>query len=134
MNDADTPNTAAEVAAAPALEAPATSARTLPNAANSLLAVGAHVGGLFTSVLAPLIIFLIARDDAKLAYTTPHAREALNYQITMLIAGIVLTVSLVGLILIPALLLYDTTCVIIASIQAINGDPWRYPLTLRLIK
>ena len=28
----------------------------------------------------------------------------------------------------------DTACVIIGSIKAINGDPWRYPLTLKLIK
>lgn len=124
MNDDATPNTAA-------LEAPA---RTLPDTANSLLAVGAHVGGLFTCVLAPLIIFLIARDDAKLGFTVEHAREALNFQITMLIAAIVLTVSIVGIALLPALALYDTACVIIASIKTINGDPWRYPLTLRLIK
>ena len=133
MTEPEAPNTATPAAetAAPALEAPA---RTLPDAANSLLAVGAHVGGLFTCVLAPLIIFLIARSDAKLAYTTPHAREALNFQLTMLIVGIVLAVSLVGIALIPALLLYDTACVIIASIKAINGEHWRYPLTLRLIK
>ena len=59
MND-DATNTAA-------LEAPA---RTLPDTPNSLLAVGAHVGGLFTCVLVPIIIFLIARSDAKLAYAT----------------------------------------------------------------
>ena len=129
MTDDATPNTAET--AAPALEAPA---RTLPDTTNSLLAVGAHVGGLFTCVLAPLIIFLIARDDSKLAFTVEHAREALNFQITMLIAAIVLTVSLVGIALLPALALYDTACVIIASIKTINGDPWRYPLTLRLIK
>ena len=132
MTDDATPNTAAT--AAPALEAPQATARTLPDAANSLLAVGAHVGGLFTCVLAPLIIFLIARDDSKLAFTVGHGREALNFQITMLIAAIVLTVSLIGIALLPALALYDTVCVIIASIKTINGDPWRYPLTLRLIK
>ena len=137
MTDEATPNTAtpaAEAAAAPALEAPQAAARTLPDTANSLLAVGAHTGGLFTCVLAPLIIFLIARDDAKLNYAVPHAREALNFQITMLIAAIVLVVSVIGIALIPALALYDTACVIIGSIKAINGDPWRYPLTLRLIK
>ena len=132
MTDDTTPNTTAT--AAPALEAPQATARTLPDAANSLLAVGAHVGGLFTCVLAPLIIFLIARDDSKLAFTVGHGREALNFQITMLIAAIVLTVSLIGIALLPALALYDTACVIIASIKTINGDPWRYPLTLRLIK
>ena len=126
MTDDATPNTAA-----PALEAPA---RTLPDTTNSLLAVGAHVGGLFTCVLAPLIIFLIARDDSKLAFTVEHSREALNFQITMLIGYIVLFFSIVGIFLIPALVLYDIACVIIASIKTINGDPWRYPLTLRLIK
>ncbi|MBQ6656350.1 MAG: DUF4870 domain-containing protein [Ottowia sp.] len=132
MTDDATPNTAET--AAPALEAPQATARTLPDTANSLLAVGAHVGGLFTCVLVPLIIFLIARDDSKLAFTVGHGREALNFQITMLIAAIVLTVSLVGIALLPALALYDTACIIIASIKTINGDPWRYPLTLRLIK
>lgn len=132
-DDATNNAAAAETAAAtPALEAPAP--RTLPDTANSLLAVGAHVGGLFTCVLAPLIIFLIARDDSKLAFTVGHGREALNFQITMLIAAIVLFFSIVGIALLPALALYDTACVIIASIKTINGDPWRYPLTLRLIK
>lgn len=131
MTDDATPNTAAAPEAAPALEAPA---RTLPDAANSLLAVGAHMGGLFTCVLAPLIIFLIARSDANLSYATPHAREALNFQITMFIAGVVLGISFIGWVLIPALVLYDIACVIIASIKAVNGEHWRYPLTLRLIK
>ena len=116
-----------------ALEAP--TPPTLPDSNNSLLAVFSHVGGLFTSALAPLVLFLIARSDPKLAFATHHAREALNFQITLFIAFIVLLViPIIGWVLLPALFFYDAIFVIIAAIKTVNGEHWRYPLILHLIK
>ena len=46
----------------------------------------------------------------------------------------VLSFIIIGIFLAGVLFLFGITCVIIASIKTINGDPWHYPLTLQLIK
>ena len=66
-----------------------------------------------------------------------QAKEALNFQITVLLAGIVscmLIFILVGFLLLWALGILNLIFVIIAAIQVSDGKPYRYPFNLRLIK
>lgn len=95
------------------------------------------VGG----VLGPLIIWLIKRDS--LPFAGDQAKEALNFNITVLIAaaGLVLfsiiTVGIGLLLTVPlgfALFFYWLVFTIIAAVNANNGVRYRYPLTLRLIQ
>jgi uncharacterized Tic20 family protein len=66
-----------------------------------------------------------------------HAKEALNFQLTVLICYIVswiLIFVLVGLLLIFLVLIADLILVILATIKASEGKMYRYPVNFRLIK
>ena len=100
------------------------------------LAILVHIGGLFFSWLAPLIIYLIKKGEND-EYTTAHAREALNFQITVLIAYVgcfILTFVLIGILLFWVVMLGNLILSIMAAIKASNGEHYQYPLTLRLVK
>ena len=74
------------------------------------LAIVAHIGGLLTSWLAPLVIYLIKKSDPAFPFATEQAKEALNFQITMFIGymiGFVLSLILIGVFLIFAVMLVN---------------------------
>ncbi len=92
-------------------------------------------------VLGPLIIWLVKRDT--LPFAADQAKEALNFNITILIAaaGLILftiiTIGIGALIAVPlgfALFFYWLIFTIIAAVNANNGVRYRYPLTLRLVQ
>ena len=92
-------------------------------------------------VLGPLIIWLIKRDT--LPFAGDQAKEALNFNITVLLAALglwiitIITLGLGLLLTIPlglALFVYWIVFTIIAAVNANNGIRYRYPFTLRLIK
>ena len=91
-------------------------------------------------VLGPLIVWLIKRDT--LPFAGEQAKEALNFNITVIIAAIglwILTVITLGiglLLTIPlglALFVGWLVLTIVAAVKANNGEHYRYPLTLRLV-
>jgi uncharacterized Tic20 family protein len=85
--------------------------------------------------LGPLIIWLIKKDQSK--FVDYHGKEALNFQITVLIAGLIcipLIFVIIGIFLLIALGVFSLIMCIIAGINANGGSYYRYPLTLRLIK
>ncbi len=94
-----------------------------------------HLGG-------PLIVWLLKRADSP--EIDEHGKESLNFQISMFIytaaLGVIcfiLMFVLIGFLLIPLFaILYvaDIVLVIIASMKASEGQLYRYPLTIRLIK
>lgn len=101
------------------------------------MAILAHIGGLFTSWLAPLIIFLVNKSDPTEAFATDSAREALNFQITVFIAYVVsffLSFILIGLFMFWIVMLANLILSIVAAVKTSNGSAYRYPLTLRFIK
>lgn len=68
---------------------------------------------------------------------TDQAKEALNFQITITIAMlicIVLTIVIIGGILAPIVGILNLVFCIIAAVKANNGEAYRYPFALRLIK
>lgn len=84
--------------------------------------------------IAPLVIWLMKRDEDP--FVGYHAREALNFQISLIIyviGSIVLMFVLIGLILLPVVLVFALVVMIIAGIKAANGEFYRYPLTLRFV-
>ncbi len=84
--------------------------------------------------IGPLVIWLMKRDeDAFVGY---HAREALNFQITMIIyviGSIVLMFALIGFVLLPVVMVFALVVMIIAGIKAANGEFYRYPLIFRFV-
>lgn len=105
-----------------------------------LLAVLCHVSLLLGfGLIVPLVIFLIIKDQSQVV--ADHAREALNFHITVVLAGIacvVLALTIVGLVIaIPAGVVIGIGSIvlsILATIEAAQDRPYRYPLTLRLIR
>jgi uncharacterized protein len=115
---------------------------TAPSALERNWAVAAHVSGFVAAfffgvgaVLAPLIIWLVKKDE--LPFVADQAREALNFQITVLLIGLVcwlLVFVLIGIPLLAVLFLFDLIFCILAAIKASEGVAYRYPFTLRLIR
>lgn len=112
------------------------SATTGINQQEKTLAVLVHIGGLFFSWLAPLVIYLVKKgSDEEL--TIHHAREALNFQLTLLIAYVVcfiLSFILIGLFLLWIVMLANLILSIMAAVKASNGIEYRYPMTIRFVK
>ena len=98
-------------------------------------AVAAHLVPLLgVSFVGPLIIWLIKRDDDP--FVEVHAREALNFQISVLIYAIIsgfLVLLVIGILLLGALAIFILVASVWAAIKAANGEDFRYPLTIRLI-
>jgi uncharacterized Tic20 family protein len=86
-------------------------------------------------IVGPVIVWLLKRDG--LPFVDDQGREAVNFQITMFIAGIVcmvLMMVLIGFALFVALVLFDIAFTIVAAVKASEGVAYRYPVNLRLIK
>lgn len=116
-----------------------------------LWATLAHVFALVTffllglSLLGPLVVYVIYANRSQ--FVRGHAVEALNFNIAMLIAwialivvGIILTISIIGIVflvfLIPlgiGLWIYWLVITIVAAIQANQGRPFRYPMSIRFV-
>ncbi|OHE80072.1 MAG: orotate phosphoribosyltransferase [Lysobacterales bacterium GWF1_69_6] len=87
------------------------------------------------NVLGPLVVWLIKKDT--MPFVDDQAKEALNFNITVLIAAIVsgiLTVILIGFLLLLVVGLGWLVLTVMAAIKANEGVSYRYPFTLRLIK
>ena len=99
------------------------------------LAMLCHLLGLLTNFLGPLILWLVKKDDD--AFVEEQGKEALNFQITIVLAGIVAGATScigIGIILIPVVGIADIVFSIMACIAASKGKHYRYPVALRLVK
>lgn len=124
---------------------------TTPSPEERNWAVFAHLsallGGLLTGyifglgcIVGPLIVWLVKKDS--LPFVNDQGREALNFNLTVAITGLVLLLLTIvtfgagALITFPAGLLVGVAwfvLTIIAAIKASGGVAYRYPFTIRLI-
>jgi uncharacterized protein len=104
-------------------------------------AVAAHLStfaGLvvpFGSVIGPLAVWLIRRDRDP--FIDDAGREALNFGISIAIYGAVALVASLMLVGIPLLVIGVIAWVVLASLaaaKASQGQAYRYPLTMRLVR
>ena len=125
----------ANVTAAP--EAPT----GVPTAEDNQWGLSAHLSSLagliipFGNILGPLIIWQVKKDS--LPFAADQGKEALNFNITIAIAAIIcglLTLVLIGFLLLPLVGLAWLIFTIIGAMKANNGEAYRYPFALRLIK
>ena len=124
-----------------------------PSAEEKQWAMFAHlsalVGGILTSgwagsigcFIGPLVIWLVKKDT--LPFVDAQGKEALNFNITVgivFLALLILSIVTFGIGLVIAVPLWIIIGIawlvltIIAAVKANNGERYRYPLTLRLIK
>lgn len=92
------------------------------------------LGSIFFGFIPGLLMYLLKKDDA---YVLDQSKEALNWSITALIgyvAGMILTVILVGVLVMAAVGICHLVFCIMGVIAASSGKPFRVPFALRLIK
>ena len=86
------------------------------------------------ALFGPLVIWLMKRDDP---IVESQAKEALNFNISYMIYGLVAGLSiilLVGLVLLPIVLVLWFVLVIVATVKVAAGETYRYPMTIRFIR
>ncbi|MCG6503149.1 DUF4870 domain-containing protein [Kingella pumchi] len=101
------------------------------------LAMLAHLLSIVFGFIAPLIIWMISKDQPQKGFVADQAKEALNFQITVIIAlciAGVLMVVFIGILLVPMILVVNFVLCILAGLKAREGVAYRYPFTLRLLK
>ena len=131
---------------------PAPAPSATPSAEERQWAMFAHLSALVGAILTghmfawgcfigPLVIWLIKKDT--MPFVNDQAKEALNFNITLAIIGLILLVLTIGTLFIGALLTIPVALIvgvawlvftIIAAIKANEGVAYRYPFTLRLVK
>ena len=106
---------------------------TVQKTEDRTLGILVHILGLFTSWIGPLIVYLVSKDGM----TKDNARESLNFQITVMLAYflcMVLALVLIGIFMMWIVFIADLVLCIVAAVKTSNGESYRYPMTLRLIK
>ncbi|NJL44820.1 MAG: DUF4870 domain-containing protein [Leptolyngbyaceae cyanobacterium SM2_3_12] len=109
-------------------------------ATNGLIGFPFFWGGSFLlpwRVVAPLLLLLVQGADQRSAYIQQQTKEALNFQLSMVIAWIItiaLMFVLVGFLLAIPLALFEIVWMIIAAVKASEGKPFRYPLRIRFVR
>ena len=92
-----------------------------------------HLGGILFSFLPGLIVWLLKKDDS--AYIGENAREALNFQITLMIAYFIswiLAFILIGFVLIGVLWLANIIFSIMAAVAASKGRKLSLPTCFKI--
>lgn len=97
-----------------------------PEADERTAAVLAHLLGAATSFAGPLAMVLVTRDS-RTGFSRAEAVEALNFQLSLLI--IAFATLGIGFVLYT----FSWIFCIIAAVNSGNGQPYRYPFTIRLI-
>lgn len=85
-------------------------------------------------LILPLVVYFVKKQDSPL--TAEHAKEALNFHISIYIyafVSVLLSFVLIGIPLLIAISFGSIVCAIIACIKASEGQFYRYPLILRLV-
>ncbi|MCL2830239.1 MAG: DUF4870 domain-containing protein [Betaproteobacteria bacterium] len=122
-----------------------TESNPMPNESERTFGMLVHLLGIVTWFIGPLIIWLMKKEE--MPFVNDQGKEALNFQITLFIAGIaimivtaVLTAIIPILGIIASMLLSIVfwigalVLLILAGIEANKGKYYRYPFSLRLIK
>jgi uncharacterized Tic20 family protein len=97
---------------------------------SALLVYPTLIGG----IVGPLVIWLMRRDD--MPFAADQAKETLNFQITVYLAGLVcgiLMLLVIGFSLAVILVVAHIVLTLVAAVKASEGVAYRYPFNLRLI-
>ncbi|ANP72582.1 DUF4870 domain-containing protein [Cryobacterium arcticum] len=120
--------------ATPPPAAPYQAQSQLSPADEKLWATLIHIGGILFSFLPALIGYIVLKDRGP--FIRAHTATALNFQITLAIAGFVggiLTVIGIGFLILAAVWILNIVFSIIAAIAANKGEWYSYPLTIKFL-
>lgn len=105
-----------------------------PTSDEKTMAILSHILSIVAGFLAPLIIYLVKKDSP---YVVIHAKESLNFQLTMMIAWIVcfiLMFVLIGILLMAVVGIANLVLIIIATIRASENKIYHYPFSIKFVK
>ena len=114
---------------------------TLPaySSSDRLWSVLCHLSYFFgfalLSFLFPLTVFLVMRSDSP--YVTHHAKEALNFHLSILIYALCcvpLCFIVIGVPLLIIIGLGGVICSIVAAVKASDGVFYQYPFAIRFVR
>jgi uncharacterized Tic20 family protein len=100
------------------------------------IALITHLSGIIFGFIVPLVVWLIHKDRSDKAYLVGQAKEALNFQVTVLIGYVicwVLAFIVIGALLVPLLWIVNLVFCVLAAVAVSKGENYRYPFALRLI-
>lgn len=86
-------------------------------------------------ILLPLIVYLVKKDDS--AVISYHAKEALNFHISVYLYALACVPLLLIVIGLPLILLIGLATFILSIVGAVrgaDGREYRYPLTIRFVR
>jgi uncharacterized Tic20 family protein len=107
----------------------------VPTSDEKTMALLSHILTIVAWFIAPLIIYLLRKDEST--FVAEHAKESLNFQITMLVFYVIsgiLVLLLIGLLFIWILSIVNLILVVVATIKAGEGKLYKYPINFRIIK
>ena len=113
---------------------PNTTPSTEPSNDDKNIATVTHLGGTVFLFVPGLLVWILKKDDS--AYLADQAKEALNFQISIMIAYFIagiLVWLLIGFLLLPLVWIVNIVFCIVAAVSTSKGEAYRYPLCLRLI-
>jgi hypothetical protein len=136
-NEIDSPQLAGPALDPPEPARPSSDSRTVA-AIGHLSAFAMFLG--VPSFIGPLVVWLLSKDRDPFA--AGEAREALNFNLSLLLYTVVAIIAMIatlglGLIIIVPVALVAVPAwlvlTVLAAVRAADGQPYRYPLTIRLI-
>jgi uncharacterized Tic20 family protein len=116
--------------------ATSTYAAQAPTGNDKIWSMLSHLSWMFgLGILLPLVVYLAMRKESE--YAGNNAKEALNFHISLylyIFCCVPLAFLLIGIPMMIIIGFGSLILAIIAAIKASQGDCYRYPLTLRLVK
>jgi len=94
-----------------------------------------HLSGLFVLLFPPILIWLWKKDQIK--DIDKHAKDVINFQITMwiyLFVGTLLIVLIIGIPLLIFLGIFSSIIIVLNTIKVLNKQPYKYPFTKQFLK
>ncbi|UEX90537.1 DUF4870 domain-containing protein [Staphylococcus ratti] len=106
-----------------------------PTEEERLMAVLIYVTSFFTTILGPLLIWLIKYENSKFVDVTGknYFNFIISYTLWTILASILIIV-LIGLFALPIILLLSFIFHIVAIVKAYNGEDYLPPLSIRFFK
>jgi uncharacterized Tic20 family protein len=98
-------------------------------------AAGAFIGGGAGGWIAPLVALLAKGNESPTVRA--HAVSALNFQILwsiIAVVGYILICVVIGIVVAIAAWLIATIIGVVAGLKAVNGELYRYPMSVNLVK
>ncbi len=89
-----------------------------------------YVLTIFFAFIPSLVMWILYKDSPAVS---ARAKDILNFQLTILLAGFVsavLTVILVGFLLLLAVGIFHLVITIVAAMKVANNENYRFPMTI----